>query len=331
MTPSAPRPRIPGACLLLGAVLAVSISAPSPVAAQWPPDSLTNLQVFPDDIPFPVLMRTMAGFTRALGVRCSSCHVGEEGAPLSTYDFASDDPELKEKARVMLRMVAAINGERLPALEGRADPAVDVQCFTCHRGTRLPRTLQDELRIAYDGGGLDSLAARYRGLRTEYYGRSTYDFGAVPLADVGGELESAGSLTDAEAVLALNVEMNPEDAFAQRQHASLALANALLEGAEAGETRYRELVSAYGPRALAEPVVNRLGYGLLERGDTDAAIGAFRLNADAHPESWNVWDSLGEAYERTGDAGAAIESYRRSLELNPENQRARDRIRTLGG
>ena len=33
----------------------------------------------------------MPGFTRALGVRCSYCHVGEEGESLSTYDFASDD------------------------------------------------------------------------------------------------------------------------------------------------------------------------------------------------------------------------------------------------
>lgn len=331
MTRPALAPRLPGAVLLAAVNLALPWLAAAPVEAQWPPDSLTNLEVLPDDIAFPELMGIMAGFTRALGVRCSTCHVGEEGEPLSTYDFAADDRELKEKARVMLRMVAAINGERLPALDGRADPPVEVQCFTCHRGTRLPRTLQAELRIAHDAGGLDALVARYRELREAYYGRSTYDFGAVPLADVGGELAASGSLVDAEAVHALNVEMNPEDGFARRQHAAIALANALRESEEAGAARYRELTGAYGPPALSEPVVNRLGYGLLERGEVDAAIGAFRLNAGAHPGSWNAWDSLGEAYERAGDGPAALEAYRRSVELNPGNQRARERIRALGG
>ena len=331
MNRSARVSRSAGGRLAAGLLVAILLSTPSPLEAQWPPDSLTNLEVLPEDIPFPELMQTMGAFTRALGVRCSACHVGEEGAPLATYDFAADDRALKRKARAMLRMVGAINGERLAGLDDRAEPPVEVRCFTCHRGTRLPRTLQDELRIAYDGGGLNALRARYGELREQYYGRATYDFGAVPLADIGGELAAAGSLEDAEAVLALNVEMNPDDRFAQRQHAAIALANALMVSPEDGGTRFRELIDAYGAGALSEPVVNRLGYGLLERGEAAAAVAAFRLNVDAHPDSWNVWDSLGEGYERTGDIAAAIESYRRSLELNPDNDHARERIRNLGG
>ncbi|MEJ2502693.1 MAG: c-type cytochrome [Gemmatimonadota bacterium] len=326
-----PVPRRADPLLALAVLCALLVSTPGPLEAQWPPDSLTNLRVLPDDIAFPELMRTMAGFTRALGVRCSTCHVGEEGAPLSTYDFASDDPDLKKKARAMLRMVAAINGEGLAGLESRADPAVEVQCFTCHRGARLPRTLQAELRIAYDEGGLDALVARYRELREAYHGRATYDFGPVALADIGGELAQAGASADAETVHALNVEMNPGDRFAQRQYAALALANAFREGPGAGEARYLELLAIYGPGALPEPAVNRLGYTLLDRGDAEAAIVAFRLNADAHPDSWNAWDSLGEAYERAGNDGAAVDAYRRSLELDPSNERASERIRALGG
>ncbi len=49
----------------------------------------------------------MKGFTRALGVRCSHCHVG--GNPLSTYDFASDENPNKGRAREMLRMLNSIN------------------------------------------------------------------------------------------------------------------------------------------------------------------------------------------------------------------------------
>lgn len=299
-------------------------------AAQWPPDSLTNLQVLPEDIAFRDLMDTMAGFTRALGVRCSHCHVGEEGARLSTYDFAADDKALKTKAREMLRMVRAINDLHLAELVERSTPPVAVECFTCHRGTRTPRTLQAELRMAYDSGGVDALVARYQALREEYYGRASYDFGTVPLADLGGELQQAGALVDAEAVHALNVEMNPGEWFPQRQHASVALLNAFVESEEVGRALYQRLADAYDPRALSEPVVNQLGYALLGR-RADAAVAVFRLNAEAHPGSWNAHDSLGEGLERLGDTQAAARHYRRSLELNPENAHARDRLAELEG
>jgi len=47
------------------------------------------------------------------------------------------------------------------------------------------------------------------------------------------------------------------------------------------------------------------------------------------PESWNVYDSLAEAYAVKGDTGLAIQYYERSLELNPDNQNAKDRLKKL--
>src|SRR5690242_15627824 len=91
---------------LLATVLATRVAQ-----AQFPPQKLQNLKVFPKDIPVRALLDTMGSFTRALGVRCTYCHVGEEGQPLSTFDFASDDKPTKNKAREMLRMVGAINGD----------------------------------------------------------------------------------------------------------------------------------------------------------------------------------------------------------------------------
>lgn len=324
--------RIPGRAwwMAIGFAGLLSLWTADGVAAQWPPDSLTNLQVLPEDIAFRDLVQTMAGFTRALGIRCSNCHVGDEGAPLATYDFAADDKAMKLKAREMLRLVRAINDQHLEALPDRSDPPVSVECFTCHRGNRLPRTLQAELRMAYDAGGLAALVERYHELREEYYGRASYDFGTVPLADVGSELQQAGALADAEAVHALNVEMNPGEWFPQAQHASIALLNAFLRSVEEGRALYHSFGAAYDPRALSEPVINRLGYALL-REDADAAVAVFRLNADAHPDSWNAHDSLGEGLERLGDRAAAVQHYRRSLELNPENQHARERLAELEG
>jgi ferredoxin len=88
----------------------------------------------------------MRGFTRALGVRCTHCHVGIEAQPLETMDFVADTKATKQTARQMIRMLQAINGEHLARLDERSDPPVGVTCATCHRGIRRPRPLQDEQR-----------------------------------------------------------------------------------------------------------------------------------------------------------------------------------------
>src|SRR5262245_18476381 len=64
-------------------------------AWSWPAQ-MKNAQVFPKDFPATKLEAIMKGFTRSLVVRCVYCHVGEEGKPLSSYDFASDARPNKE-------------------------------------------------------------------------------------------------------------------------------------------------------------------------------------------------------------------------------------------
>jgi hypothetical protein len=187
-----------------------------PVAGQWPPKP-HNLKVLPHDISVAALIDTMKGFTRALGVRCTYCHVGREEDPLSSYDFASDAQAPKEKARVMLRMVAAINADYLSALPQRHDPAVTVSCSTCHRGVPLPQPIQQLILASYRANGTDSALAAYTALRTRYYGRSAYDFGEVPLADVADAVQKGGSLPDAVRFYRLNTELLPNSQFAHRQ------------------------------------------------------------------------------------------------------------------
>jgi len=108
-------------------------SSPPPAESSW---RMKNAKVFPADIPRAQLIATMKGFTQALGVRCSFCHVGTEGQPLSTYDFASDAKPEKEIARAMLRMAGDLNKRVLPAIPGLED--AKVTCFTCHRGDKIP-------------------------------------------------------------------------------------------------------------------------------------------------------------------------------------------------
>ncbi len=94
-----------------------------------------NLQILSKDITRDQLMTNMKFFAQSLGVRCSHCHVGEEGKPLSTFDFASDDKKEKKTARAMLKMVHRINSEEFGVKQAKD---VKVTCYTCHRGAKKP-------------------------------------------------------------------------------------------------------------------------------------------------------------------------------------------------
>ena len=90
---------------VIGLLAALSMQAPSVRAQeQWSwPEKPKNLQVLPKDFGAQRLQSVMKGFTHALGVRCLYCHVGQEGKPLGTFDFASDQNPNKERAREMYR------------------------------------------------------------------------------------------------------------------------------------------------------------------------------------------------------------------------------------
>jgi tetratricopeptide (TPR) repeat protein len=299
-------------------------------AAQGEPSHFKNLKVLPKDISETELRATMNGFTRALGVRCIHCHVGEEGKPFKAEDFQKDDKPTKLKAREMIKMVAAINDDYLSKLDKRADPPLRVECFTCHHGVAQPRALQDVLNIAYDGGGMDSTLARYHALHDRYYGRAAYDFGEVPLTVVAAHAQSAGHADDASRLLAFNVDMNPNSDFAKRQQVVTTLDYRFGSlGADSGAAAYRDFKSRYGDRIVSEQLLNQVGYDLLGAKQIDPAIAAFTLNTTEHPTSGNTFDSLGEAYVAKGDKKAARAAYEKSLALDPQNPNAKQQLEAL--
>ncbi|NQV18342.1 MAG: hypothetical protein HQ534_07365 [Armatimonadetes bacterium] len=66
-----------------------------------------------------------------------------------------------------------------------------------------------------------------------------------------------------------------------------------------------------------EVALNNLGYQLIKQDKIEEAIEIFRFNCKTYPESWNVYDSLAEAYMITGERDLAILNYEKSIELNP--------------
>jgi len=81
-----------------------------------------------------------------------------------------------------------------------------------------------------------------------------------------------------------------------------------------------------------ESEFNTLGYMFLFHGKTDEAITVFKLNVKEYPDSWNVYDSLGEAYLAAKKLDKAKKYYSTALEMNPESassQKALQKIKSI--
>jgi tetratricopeptide (TPR) repeat protein len=177
-------------------------------AWRWP-DNPQNIQVLPKELRGERLRPVMTGFARALGVRCSHCHVGEEGQPLDSYDFASDQNPNKERAREMYRMLGSIN-EHLKKIEPSGDKRVNTWCHTCHQGRPRPMTLEEELGEAHRRSGVAAALDRYRELRERYHNSGGYDFSERSLNAFGYELLGQGDHEGAIAFFRLNAAEHPQ-------------------------------------------------------------------------------------------------------------------------
>lgn len=197
-----------------------------------------NLKVLPKDISKENLKNVMKGFTAALGVRCSFCHVGEEGKPLDTYDFSSDRKTSKQKARIMMKMTHDINSVYLAKLSEFSNNIEKVECVTCHRGAKEPRKLEDVMLYTIKKKGVDQAVKTYHELRDKYYGGFTYDFRDHTLVSVIQGLVDDKNFDAALKMGELNLKMYPNSGVAhfgmgQAYEAKGDNANAVIEYKEA--------------------------------------------------------------------------------------------------
>lgn len=73
----------------------------------------------------------------------------------------------------------------------------------------------------------------------------------------------------------------------------------------------------------AENDLNTAGYLYFQTDHIDKAIAIFKMNVKKHGDSWNVYDSLAEAYVKKGKTKDAIKNYKTALEKAPANQKQR--------
>jgi tetratricopeptide (TPR) repeat protein len=81
---------------------------------------------------------------------------------------------------------------------------------------------------------------------------------------------------------------------------------------------------------FSEYELNRLGYFALQN-DTESAVMIFRFVTDIYPQSWNAWDSYGEALATSGNKAEAIKAYEKSISMNPENKAGAEMLKKLKG
>jgi tetratricopeptide (TPR) repeat protein len=79
-----------------------------------------------------------------------------------------------------------------------------------------------------------------------------------------------------------------------------------------------------------EVYINSAGYVLMNQEKLPEAIAFLKLNVKLYPDSYNVYDSLGEAYMKAGKKKLAIENYQISLQKKPDSKSGKEALEKLG-
>jgi tetratricopeptide (TPR) repeat protein len=171
---------------------------------------------------------------------------------LKTFDFASDDKEIKRVARAMMRMTREINSHLLP--ETGRTPLRTVECMTCHHGLARPEQLVDVLDATLRKDGVEAALKQYGELREKYYGQGAYDFSMRTLNMLAEKLGDEKNVDVAIAVQEFNVKVNPGIASSHRLLADLYLGKGDRAAARANFERAVALEpgEAYYKRRLLE-------------------------------------------------------------------------------
>ncbi len=179
------------------------------------PDHFTNLTVLPKTISKEDLIKVMRNFTEGLGVRCSFCHVEEEGQSPNKFDFSSDDKDNKKKARIMMKMTYKINEDYLSELKDFGSGNVmQVKCITCHHALKEPKSLAQELNGVIKRKGIEDAVSTYHDLYKQYYGGFAYNFKDNSLTELTDMLIEEKNYDAAIKISNLNIEQYPNSGLA---------------------------------------------------------------------------------------------------------------------
>ncbi len=211
------------------------VSAATLGAQQSPFDDPENLKVLPKDISPGELRETMRGFSFALGVRCTHCHVAQKTDAGTQMQFPKDDKEPKKIAREMLRMVADINKRISGLSRGANHQYTKVTCMSCHRGQDKPVLIETILDTAVAEGGASAALEKYTELKSQFFGGHTYDFSGFTLSEYASSLAARGQGDAGLAIAQYSAKNNPDVGYAFT----------VLAGMHMNSQRFGEAAAAY--------------------------------------------------------------------------------------
>jgi tetratricopeptide (TPR) repeat protein len=199
--------------------------------------------------------------------------------------------------------------------------------------TPQPAEFQERLGYGFDDPTDTSVQAVMRWEKVKVAFPITVDTPQVALASIRRELRGLARFAwqgwNQAAAYCLRNNLTTEECLAwsdrsvamNQNFANLRVKAGLLE--KKGDTKAAEALRAKSLQLATENDMNTYGYQLMAQKKMDEAIDAFRKNVKDHPASWNVYDSLAEAYANKGDKKLAAENYSKALTMAPEDQKKR--------
>jgi Protein of unknown function (DUF2911)/Tetratricopeptide repeat len=189
-----------------------------------------------------------------------------------------------------------------------------------------PANFEESLEYRFENPTENSVSVVLQWEKIQVAFPITVDTKAVALESLKGQLRGLGRFfwqdwnQAAQWLLRNNYDLDQGLAWADRSidiqptFQNLRTKASFLE--KKGDTKGAADLRARAMPLANEGDINNLAYQLLAEKKYDEALALFRKNVKEHPDSSNVYDSLGEALAATGDKKGAIENYTKALSLS---------------
>jgi tetratricopeptide (TPR) repeat protein len=107
------------------------------------------------------------------------------------------------------------------------------------------------------------------------------------------------------------------------------LTDSLYNTDSAVTTHFRNLSVEWGYTVHApEQFVNSLGYAFLQKKQFEKSYRFFNMNVKNYPDSFNVYDSMGDYYAAIGNKLKAKEYFEKALSIR-DNQGTREKLKKI--
>jgi len=147
--------------------------------------------------------------------------------------------------------------------------------------------------------------------------------------DLGYGAKGAGDVIPANATLIFDTQLMGEG-DPKPSIADTLLTTIFEKGIDSAAVQYHELYKTKkNDYDFDEDQLNSLAYRFMNNAMYKNAIAVLKLNAETYPDSFIIYDGLGEAYMLNGDKELAIESFGKSLKINPKDTNAEELLKKL--